>query len=184
MYASGDHSSKVTSQLKSLGAKLDSQGSDLSKILGSDAQSMDILDMIDSHLSLLDAGLDEDSLKTRSSDDDEDCDEDKIAAPGKVEQFISLNKKLSSKNASKDSDYKKDLKKLHKLGRQLKKQGSKLDHVVGTSKFAKAVTHMVDHDDDDADVETLEKVVESFLHVDAGKAATASAEKRELFALK
>lgn len=175
MYAAGDHSSKVTSQLKTLGAKLDSQGTDLGKVLGSDADSMDVLDMIDSHLSLLDAGKDEKTLTTRA-DDDEDCDEDEVAAPGKVEQFISLNKKLSAKDASKDADYSKDLKKLHKLGRQLKKDGSNVSHAVGSTKFGKAVTKMVNQQDDDASAETLEKIVK--VEVNAGSSSNDKRESR------
>lgn len=68
-----------------------------------------------------------------------------IAAPGKVEQFIALNQKLSQPDASKSSTYDQDVKKFQKLGKELKKDGpSSTDKALGTSKFATAAKKVID----------------------------------------
>lgn len=165
MYANGDHSADTVKQLKSLGAKLDEQDVDLTKVIGTSSDSMDLIDMIDSFISLKSAGMseeDQDSIiKSRASkeDDEEDCEDEETAAPGKVEQFIALNKKLSTKDADKASDYKSDLKKFNKLGKQLKADGTQIKHVVGTGKFGKAAAKMVEDTKEDVSIEGLLKIV-------------------------
>lgn len=133
-------------KFQTLGKQLKAEGLQYKKVLGSSefAQAaVKLMEDLSDDVATLGDMLKElvgDILKRDTSE---------IAAPGKVEQFIALNQKLTQPDASKSSTYGADVKQFQSLGKQLKKEGLSTDKALGSSAFAVAAKKMIKDVSDD-----------------------------------